>query len=236
MLFFFFLLLSFEICPKFQASEAEHGPYQGYSTVWIIQIFRSVLSRKAAALGWILPVSLLLPGGRGKKKRIEDGRICKWAFQRKRRGVSHRLSVKECSPSPTHTHRTLNGTLSFDTHGPAQRPHICTNSWTKTHVNAFNAHANAGAGPYLEVLTQITNGTGCLSGARPRLTPQYTKIKVLTAGGFTGKHEYSGGLMRKMKRNSKAGYSWEGWGHLWESDSRGAGRPVEIYTHTRRWR
>lgn len=74
--------------------------------------------------------------------------------------------MKECSPSPTHTHRTLNGTLSFDTHGPAQRPHICTNSRTKTHVNAFNAHANAHTGPYLEVLTQIANEMGRLWAAR----------------------------------------------------------------------
>lgn len=63
------MLLSFEVCPKFQESEAERGPYQGDSAVRIIQIFGSELSRKAAALGWILPVSLLLPGGRRKKKR-----------------------------------------------------------------------------------------------------------------------------------------------------------------------
>lgn len=43
-------------------------------------------------------------GRREKKRRMEDGRICKLDnYQRRRRGVSHRLSVKERSPSPTHT-------------------------------------------------------------------------------------------------------------------------------------
>lgn len=42
--------------------------YRGDCAVWLVHIFRSVLSRKAAALGWILPVSLLLPGGSEKKE------------------------------------------------------------------------------------------------------------------------------------------------------------------------
>lgn len=84
-------------------------------------------------------------GGR-RKKRMEDGRICKLCYhQRRGRGVSHRLSVKECSPSPTHTHtythRTLNRTLSFDTHwlasthNPPNHTNICIN-WFNTHANA----------------------------------------------------------------------------------------------------
>lgn len=51
-----------------------------------------------------LPASLLLSQVAEKKKRMEDGRICKlYHHQRRGRGVSHQLSVKECSPSPTHT-------------------------------------------------------------------------------------------------------------------------------------
>lgn len=62
-------------------------------------------------------------GRQEEKKRMENGGICKlYHHQRRRRGVSHRLSVKECVPpfSPTHTQRILNGSLSFDTHWPAR--------------------------------------------------------------------------------------------------------------------
>lgn len=124
-----------EMCPNFNGIPSKRVAYHRQATVkWptcaglqldlslyctaFISVPRCCAWRQAAALGWAFadfPLSSRIrrplfsfSGGR-RKKRMEDGRICKLCHhQRRGRGVSHRLSVKECSPSPTRTH-TLTG-------------------------------------------------------------------------------------------------------------------------------